>query len=149
MHIQIVTSDFNPWQALQDYQAQSHANHKFGATSVFVGTMRDFNHGDTVQSMLLEHYAGMTEKQLAVIIAEATRQWVILDALVIHKVGQIFPSQPIVLVAVWSVQRGDAFDACRHIIEGLKTQAPFWKKEFLPANHSRWLEKNTDGYADV
>lgn len=147
MHIEIVTTDFDPWHTLQAHQAKSNCQGQFGATSVFVGTMRDFNDGDAVQSMLLEHYPGMTEKQLGCIIAEATSQWAVLDVLVVHKVGQIFPQQPIVLVAVWTAQRGDAFDACRHIMEGLKSKAPFWKKEFLPSNHSRWLEKNSDGYA--
>ncbi len=148
MYIDIVTDDFNPWQTLQDYQARSHKlGANFGATNVFVGTMRDFNNGALVQSMSLEHYPGMTEKQLGFIVAEAIAQWAVLDVLVVHKVGQIFPQQPIVLVAVWTAQRGDAFDACRHIMEGLKSKAPFWKKEHLPGLESRWVEKNSDGYA--
>jgi len=147
MHIEIVTHDFDPWQSLQHYQNRLALNGKFGATNVFVGTMRDFNEGQTVQSMLLEHYSGMTEKQLGLIVAEATTQWAVMDVLIVHKVGTVFPQQPIVLVAVWTAQRGDAFDACRHIIEGLKSKAPFWKKEQLSAEKSRWVEKNSDGYA--
>lgn len=147
MPIKITTADFNPWQEIQDYQAGNRFAGKFGATAVFVGTMRDFNDGDNVQCMTLEHYPGMTEKQLAVIVNQACRQWTVLDTLVIHKVGDIFPNQPIVLVAVWTSHRGDGFDACRYIMEALKSKAPFWKKEQLNTEHSRWVNKNTDGYA--
>ena len=147
MLIKIITDDFNPWQELQDYQADNAIAGKFGATSVFVGTMRDFNEGDNVQCMTLEHYPGMTEKQLAVIISEAHTQWAILDVLVVHKVGDIFPNQPIVLVAVWTSHRGDAFDACRYLMEALKSKAPFWKKEHLNTEQSRWVDKNSHGYA--
>lgn len=146
MNIKITTADFNPWQEVQDYQAATKMAGKFGATSVFVGTMRDFNQGDEVQGMTLEHYPGMTEKQLAVIVTEAETQWPILDTLVVHKVGDILPNQPIVLVAVWTSHRGDAFDACRYIMEALKSKAPFWKKEQLSKVESRWVDKNTDGY---
>jgi len=119
---------------------------KYGATSIFIGTMRDFNEDRTVQGMTLEHYPGMTEKQLEKIIHEAQQQWRLLDVLVVHRVGDISPDTPIVLVAVWSVHRGDAFDACRDIMEALKSRAPFWKKERLPAEQSRWVESNSDGY---
>ena len=119
---------------------------KYGATSVFVGTMRDFNQDDDVQGMSLEHYPGMTEQQLGKIVAEAEAQWQILDTLVVHRVGNILPEQPIVLVAVWSSHRGDAFDASRFIMEALKSRAPFWKKEWLVNGQQRWVEKNTDGY---
>jgi molybdopterin synthase catalytic subunit len=81
----------------------------------------------------------MTEKQLAVIIEAACAQWAVLEVLVVHKVGDIFPNQPIVLVAVWTTHRGDAFDACRYIMEALKSKAPFWKKEQLNSEKSRWL----------
>lgn len=147
MCIKIITTDFNPWQEVQEYQAAADIAGKFGATSVFVGTMRDFNEGDEVQCMTLEHYPGMTEKQLAVIVNEACAQWAVFEALVVHKVGDIFPNQPIVLVAVWTSHRGDAFDACRYIMEALKSKAPFWKKEQLNTEQSRWLDKNSDGYS--
>ena len=146
MNIKITTTDFNPWQEVQEYQAAMLTAGKFGATSVFVGTMRDFNQGDEVQGMTLEHYPGMTEKQLALIVDEAKTQWAVLDALVVHKVGDILPNQPIVLVAVWTTHRGDAFDACRYIMEALKSKAPFWKKELLITEKSRWLDKNSVGY---
>ncbi len=119
---------------------------KFGATNVFIGSMRDFNEGDDVKAMTLEHYPGMTEKQLEKIVEQAIQQWDVIDALVVHRVGDIVPAEPIVLVAVWSSHRGDAFDACRHIMEALKSKAPFWKKEKLISETERWVDKNTDGY---
>lgn len=147
MQVKILAELFDPWQEVQAYQkAALEMAGKFGATNVFIGTMRDFNEGDDVQGMTLEHYPGMTEKQLQKIIAEAARQWPTLDALVVHRVGDILPNEPIVLVAVWSSHRGDAFDASRYIVEGLKSRAPFWKKELLKSQAERWLEKNTDGY---
>lgn len=147
MQVKILAELFDPWQEVQAYQkAALEMAGKFGATNVFIGTMRDFNEGDDVQGMTLEHYPGMTEKQLQKIIAEAARQWPMLDALVVHRVGDILPNEPIVLVAVWSSHRGDAFDASRYIVEGLKSRAPFWKKELLKSQAERWLEKNTDGY---
>ena len=120
---------------------------KFGATSVFIGTMRDFNQGDDVKGLTLEHYPGMTEKQLEKIVAEALQQWPVIDVLVVHRVGTIRPNEPIVLVSVWTSHRGDAFDASRYILEALKSRAPFWKKERLKSQAERWLVKNTDGYS--
>lgn len=147
MHIKIVTEFFDPWQEIQQIQKLSPEMYgKFGATSVFVGTMRDFNDGDTVKGMTLEHYPEMTEKQLEKIIAEAMQKWSILDLLVVHRVGDIFPDDVIVLVAVWSSHRGDAFDTSRYIMEALKSKAPFWKKEILATDETRWVGKNTDGY---
>lgn len=119
---------------------------KFGATSVFVGSMRDFNQGDGVDSMYLEHYPGMTEKQLRRIVEQAQSQWRILESLVIHRVGLVKPEDALVVVAVWSAHRGDAFDASRFIMENLKSRAPFWKKERLASGAERWVDKNTDGY---
>lgn len=147
MAIIVTETAFDPWQEIQTYQQSAQLmTGQVGATSVFIGTMRDFNEGSGVQAMTLEHYPGMTEKQLANIVSEAMQQWQVLDALVIHRVGDIFPNDPIVLVAVWTSHRGDAFDACRHIMEALKSKAPFWKKERLLSEESRWVDKNTDGY---
>jgi molybdopterin synthase catalytic subunit len=115
---------------------------KYGATVSFVGTMRDFNEGRAVQAMTLEHYPGMTERHLEKICAEAKRQWDILDMLIIHRVGEVRPNDPIVLVAVWSAHRVAAFEACRYLIEELKTRAPFWKKERL-LETTQWVEHNT------
>jgi len=147
MAVKICSAAFDPWLEIQHHQqAAKELAGQFGATSIFVGTMRDFNEGDDVKSMFLEHYPGMSEKQLEQIVIEAQQEWPVLDALVVHRVGEILPNQPIVLVAVWTSHRGDAFDASRYIMEALKSKAPFWKKERLKSNAERWLDKNTDGY---
>ncbi|MGZ4954698.1 MAG: molybdenum cofactor biosynthesis protein MoaE [Methylobacter sp.] len=147
MEIKIYAESFDPLVEVQGHQnsAKGMAG-KFGATNIFIGTMRDFNEGDDVKGMTLEHYPGMTEKQLEKIVAESLRQWPVIDALVVHRVGDILPNEPIVLVAVWTSHRGDAFDASRYIMEALKSRAPFWKKELLKSQAERWLLKNTDGY---
>lgn len=148
MGVKICADIFDPWQEVQEYQnSANEMAGKFGATSIFIGTMRDFNEGNTVKGMTLEHYPGMTEKHLEKIIAQAQQQWQILDALVVHRTGNILPNEPIVLVAVWTSHRGDAYDANRYIMEALKSTAPFWKKEFLNSDDERWLVKNSDGYA--
>ena len=115
----------------------------FGATASFIGTMRDFNEGDTVSGMHLEHYPGMTEKQLESIIDDAKSKWDILDALIVHRVGDIVPGESIVLTVVCSAHRAAAFDACRFLMEELKSRATFWKKEQLTTGDARWVEKNT------
>jgi molybdopterin synthase catalytic subunit len=148
MVVKICADIFDPWQEVQEYQnSANEMAGKFGATCIFIGTMRDFNEGDTVKGMTLEHYPGMTEKHLEKIIAQAQQQWQILDALVVHRTGHILPNEPIVLVAVWTSHRGDAYDANRFIMEALKSTAPFWKKELLNSDDERWLVKNSDGYA--
>lgn len=144
MNIIIRSENFDPWQEIQQYQTTKSG--QCGATSIFIGTMRDFNDGDTVKAMFLDYYPGMTEKQLAKIVAHAEQQWAILDSLIVHRVGNILPNQAIVLVSVWTTHRGDAFDACRYIMEALKSQAPFWKKELLISDEERWVTHNTDGY---
>ena len=145
MSINLTSQAFDPWQSLAEYQAQQLAG-KYGATAVFVGTMRDFNQGDGVVGMTLEHYPGMTEKQLALIVEQANQQWVLMDTLLIHRIGDVVPDDSLVLVAAWSAHRGDAFDACRFIMEALKKQAPFWKKERLASGEVRWVESNSNGY---
>jgi molybdopterin synthase catalytic subunit len=146
MTIKIVESHFEPWQEVQIYQnAQAALTDKAGAAAVFVGTMRDFNAGHTVSGMCLEYYPGMTEKQLEKVISQANTQWQMLDCLLIHRVGDILPHEAIVLVAVWSFHRGDALDACRYLIDSLKTQAPFWKKERI-GDSACWVAGNTKGY---
>ncbi|MGZ8223710.1 MAG: molybdenum cofactor biosynthesis protein MoaE [Methylobacter sp.] len=148
MAVKICADIFDPWQEVQKYQnSANEMAGKFGATSIFIGTMRDFNESDTVKGMTLEHYPGMTEKHLEKIIAQAQQQWQILDTLVVHRTGNILPNEPIVLVAVWTSHRGDAYDANRYIMEALKSTAPFWKKEFLNYDDERWLVKNSNGYA--
>jgi molybdopterin synthase catalytic subunit len=110
-----------------------------GAVASFIGLVRDVNDGDTVAGMTLEHYPGMTEKALAGIIVEAKRRWDIIDALVIHRIGEFKPLDQIVLVVVTGAHRGAAFAACEFIMDYLKTQAPFWKKE-QTAQGARWVE---------
>ena len=142
MLIEIKENAFEPYQRLLDYQTEANFAGKFGATAVFVGSMRDFNQGDEVEKMLLEHYPGMTEKYLHKISEEAASKWDILDSLIVHRVGLMSPNDPIVLVAVWSAHRAAAFDASRYLMEELKSRAPFWKKEAV-AQGDRWVAKNT------
>jgi len=145
--IKIVSVEFDPFQEVKIYQKrQQELAGKYGASNLFIGTMRDFNEGDKIKGMTLEHYPGMTEKQLGLVVDEAEAQWTILDSLVIHRVGDVFPDDVLVLVAIWSVHRGDAFDASRFIMEKLKSSVPFWKKEILADDNSRWVEKNSNGY---
>ena len=147
MSVKISAEAFDPYQEIQAYQNTRLTNiGVVGAISIFIGTMRDFNEGAAVKGMTLEYYPGMTEKQLEKIITEAQEQWSIIDSLVIHRVGDILPNDSIVLVAVWSSHRGDAFDASRYIMEALKSKAPFWKKELLETENERWVAHNTNGY---
>ncbi|HED34356.1 MAG TPA: molybdenum cofactor biosynthesis protein MoaE [Gammaproteobacteria bacterium] len=139
---------FDPWKETQHYQQTQLQAGKYGATASFVGTMRDFNQGDHVTSMTLEHYPGMTENYLDKICEEAKQRWDLLDCLIIHRVGKIMPDEPIVLTVVWSAHRKASFEACRYLMEELKSRAPFWKKEGLGEGHpegQRWVDKNTPG----
>ena len=136
MAVRVQTEDFD----LMTEIAQLRANTpKVGAIVNFVGVVRDLNEGEQIAEMELEHYPGMTEKALEDIIAEARSRWDLFDALVIHRVGPLKPLDQIVLVAVTSAHRGEAFAACEFIIDYLKTQAPFWKKEQTPQG-SRWVD---------
>lgn len=110
-----------------------------GAISLFVGTVRDVNQGTGVSTLALEHYPGMTERALQQIVDEAQRRWTLDDILVIHRVGELKPLDQIVLVAVTSMHRGEAIAACEFVIDWLKTQAPFWKKETTPEG-ARWVD---------
>jgi molybdopterin synthase catalytic subunit len=114
-------------------------NPKIGAIASFVGLVRDVNEGDAVAGMSLEHYPGMTEKALERIVEQAKTRWAIFDALVIHRVGDLKPTDQIVLVAVTGAHRGEAFAACEYIMDYLKTQAPFWKREQTPEG-ARWVD---------
>jgi len=141
MTIRVQREPFDPWGEVTAYQATRVETWggKCGATAAFVGTMRDFNQGETVSAMTLEHYPGMTEGYLEKIRTEAMSRWNIVDALVIHRYGPLAPNDPIVLVAVWSSHRDDAFAACRYLIDELKTRAPFWKHE-QTAGGERWVK---------
>ncbi|MBM4229007.1 MAG: molybdenum cofactor biosynthesis protein MoaE, partial [Gammaproteobacteria bacterium] len=121
MRVLIKPEAFDPYAELRAYERATFASAgAFGATASFVGTMRDFNEGDEVRGMVLEHYPGMTERHLEHICAQAAAQWTLLETLVVHRVGAIEPGEAIVLVAVWSAHRAEAFEACRHIMEDLK-----------------------------
>ncbi len=110
-----------------------------GALVSFVGQVRDINDGDSINTLTLEHYPGMTESALLAIETEAKSRWDILDSVIIHRVGTLKPLDQIVLVAVVSAHRGEAFKACEFIMDYLKTQAPFWKKEATKQGE-RWVE---------
>ncbi len=144
MHIEVRQQPFHPWEELIRYENSFAQEGNFGATASFVGTMRDFNEGDTVAAMTLEHYPGMTEQHLRTIAAQAIEKHGLIDVLILHRVGSLSPGDPIALVAVWSAHRAAAFTACREIMEDLKTKAPFWKKESLKEGE-RWVESNTPG----
>ena len=115
------------------------ANPRIGAIACFIGVVRDLNEGAAVASMTLEHYPGMTEKALGDIVAQARARWELYDILVVHRVGELRPTDPIVLVLVTSAHRGSAFAACEFVMDYLKTDAPFWKKEATPTGE-RWVD---------
>jgi molybdopterin synthase catalytic subunit len=112
---------------------------RVGAIATFLGTVRDANEGSRVATMTLEHYPGMTEKSLQSIVDEAKRRFDVYGVRVVHRVGELAPADVIVLVAVTSAHRGEAFRACEFVMDYLKTQAPFWKKEATP-DGPRWVE---------
>lgn len=143
MKIEICPQPFNPWQVLQAYETQRMQAGKCGATACFVGTMRDYNAGDSVRDMWLEHYAGMTEQFLQHLAQAAEQRWQLLDSLILHRVGEIQCDQTIVLVAAWAGHRAPALDACQYLIEELKQRAPFWKRETLNTGQQRWVAQNT------
>lgn len=110
-----------------------------GAVASFTGYVRDFNDGQDVAGLFLEHYPGMTEKALEKIVAEAQGRWPLLNVEVLHRVGELAPGEPIVFVACASAHRQAAFQACEFIMDYLKTRAPFWKRETTPEG-PRWVE---------
>lgn len=140
MTIRVQTQDFDAGLEINQLR---NARKDTGAVVSFIGQVRDINEGDTVSSLTLEHYPGMTEKALEAIVVQAKSRWDIFDALVIHRVGTLQPTDQIVLVAVTSAHRGEAFKACEFIMDYLKTGAPFWKKEamrFGDKTIERWIE---------
>jgi len=136
MRVSVQQEDFNLGEEVKEISA----NPKVGAVASFVGLVRDV-------PMTLEHYPGMTERAIQKIVDEAKTRWQVMDCSVIHRYGALQPNDQIVLVAVASGHRGDAFAACEFIMDYLKTQAPFWKKE-QSAGGARWVEaKATDDKA--
>ncbi|MDP1766110.1 MAG: molybdopterin synthase catalytic subunit MoaE [Methylotenera sp.] len=144
MTIRVQTEDFD---AGLEIRLLRNARKDTGAVVSFIGQVRDLNEGDKVSQLTLEHYPGMTEKALEAIVVQAQSRWDIFDATVIHRVGTLQPTDQIVLVAVSSAHRGEAFKACEFIMDYLKTEAPFWKKEVTDSGE-RWIDaKHTDDNA--
>jgi molybdopterin synthase catalytic subunit len=136
--IRIQSEDFDLSTELAAMRARD-SRADIGAIASFVGVVRDINDGSGVADMTLEHYPGMTERALVAIVAEASTRWAISEVTVIHRIGTLKPNDQIVMVAVATSHRGDAFAACEFIMDYLKTDAPFWKKETTPTG-SRWVE---------
>jgi molybdopterin synthase catalytic subunit len=136
MTVRVQTADFDVGREIAALRA---GDARVGAVASFVGTVRDVNDAAAVTTLTLEHYPGMTEKALEAIVAEARQRFDILDALVVHRVGELKPTDQIVLVVVTGAHRDTAFDACRFLMDYLKTKAPFWKKEDTP-DGARWVD---------
>ena len=143
MVIRIQEADFDLGAEIKEIRK---GDLQVGAVVSFVGTVRDLNDGSQLTSMTLEHYPGMTEKALEEIADQAKSRWGIRNTLIIHRIGPMLPEDQIVLVAVTSAHRREAFAACEFIMDSLKTAAPFWKKEITKEN-SRWVEaKESDDH---
>jgi len=136
MPVRVQTSDFDAGREIAALRA---GDARVGAVASFIGTVREVNDAGRVSALMLEHYPGMTEKALEDIVADARARFEILDVLVIHRVGELKPTDQIVLVVVTSAHRGEAFEACRFLMDYLKTKAPFWKRESTAAG-DRWVE---------
>ena len=136
MPVRIQIEDFDLSQEIKQLRA---GDARVGAVASFVGTVRDRNDGSEVAAMTLEHYPGMTEKSLEEIIEKAKARWDIFDVLIIHRVGPLNIEDQIVLTAVTSAHRGEAFAACEYVMDYLKTLEPFWKKEDTPEG-ARWVD---------
>jgi len=136
MPVRVQQHDFDAGAEIAALRA---GNRRVGAIASFVGAVRDLNEGEGVAAMTLEHYPGMTERALEDICAQARQRWDIIDTTVVHRYGDLEPGDQIVLVVVSSAHRGEAFAACEFIMDYLKTQAPFWKKE-RTAKGERWVE---------
>ena len=137
--IRVQSADFDVGLELKKL---TEGNRQIGAVTSFVGLVRDITGEDTISAMILEHYPGMTEKQLADIEYEANQRWDLNSSLIIHRYGRLGPGDNIVLVACASSHRESAFDACHFLIDWLKTKAPFWKLEET-SDGDRWVEANT------
>ncbi|HEY7761191.1 MAG TPA: molybdopterin synthase catalytic subunit MoaE [Burkholderiales bacterium] len=136
MPVRVQAEDFDLGAEIQALRG---GNPAVGAIASFVGLVRDVSDGERVSEMTLEHYPGMTERALEQIVTQAKSRWDIIDVLVVHRIGRLRPLDQIVLVVVTGAHRGEAFAACEFVMDYLKTQAPFWKKEQTPAG-ARWVE---------
>lgn len=140
--IRVQTEDFDPGHELE--QLRLACGGRAGAVTSFTGLVRDLNAGDAVSQLTLEHYPGMTEKALDKIESMARARWQLVESLIIHRVGPLAPNDRIVFVAAASAHRKDAFRACEFMIDSLKTDAPFWKKETTPTA-TRWVAAERQG----
>ena len=146
MDVQVVTEPLDPWKEIQEFLVgQAELRKQCGAMVVFVGTMREQNEGDAVQSMRLEHYPEMTQAHLVEIVRQAQERFGLAEVLLRHRVGVIRPGEDIVLVVVWAEHRKAAYEGNRFLMEDLKSTAPFWKEETLEGGERRWVEDNTPG----
>ncbi|NBQ85564.1 MAG: molybdenum cofactor biosynthesis protein MoaE [Methylophilaceae bacterium] len=136
MSVRVQTQDFD---AGLEINALRSSNPNIGAVAAFIGQVRDLNDGDQISGLELEHYPEMTEKSLQAIVDQAKKRWDIIDAVIVHRVGKLKPLDQIVLVLVAASHRKEAFAACEFVMDYLKTEAPFWKKEQTPAG-ARWVE---------
>ncbi|MCG3863034.1 MULTISPECIES: molybdopterin synthase catalytic subunit MoaE [unclassified Photobacterium] len=139
----MISVQFDDFSVADEYEKLAEGT-EAGAVVTFIGKVRDFNQGDAVTGLSLEHYPGMTEKSLQEIVDQACQRWPLLKTRVIHRVGDLALGDQIVFVGVTSAHRGAAFEACEFIMDFLKTRAPFWKKEQTP-EQSRWVDaRETD-----
>ena len=136
MTVRVQYKSFDVGQLTADLHAR---NPRVGAVVNFIGYVRDLNIGQSVNELFLEHYPGMTEKALERIADEARERWPLLGVEIVHRIGALAVSEPIVFVGVSSKHRHMAFEACAFIMDVLKTRAPFWKRE-TTAQGSRWVE---------
>jgi molybdopterin synthase catalytic subunit len=136
IEIRVAKERFDPWS---EQAALVRGSAESGALAAFVGLMRDYNAGSKVRAMVLEHYPGMTEAALEQIAAEAVARFALHRVRIVHRVGRMLPTDPIVLVAVTAAHRGEAFRGCEFLMDHLKTKAPFWKKEETDSGE-RWVE---------
>ena len=144
MPVRVQHEDFDAGAEIARLRAN---NPRIGAVASFIGIVRDLNEGNAVGSITLEHYPGMTEKSLAAIAEQARERWSLDDVLIVHRVGTLAPADQIVLVVTTSSHRGDAFAGCQFVMDYLKTDAPFWKKE-TTSSGVRWVDaRDSDAVA--
>lgn len=136
MPVRIQRDDFDAGAEIARLRA---SDPRIGAVAAFIGVARDVNEGEAVATLTLEHYPGMTERALEEICTQARQRWQVADVLVVHRIGELRPTDQIVLVVVTSSHRGEAFAACQFVMDYLKTEAPFWKKEATAAG-ARWVD---------
>ncbi|MCS7268776.1 MAG: molybdenum cofactor biosynthesis protein MoaE [Geminicoccaceae bacterium] len=140
MTVRVVDGPFDPWAELAAF---CRGRTEAGAVASFTGLVRGEHGGERILAMTLEHYPGMTERQLARLETEARARWPLADVLVVHRVGRMLPGEPIVLVATASAHRAAALEACAFLIDWLKTKAPFWKLEETPSGE-RWVQARSE-----